>query len=92
MKLTWSPKSNRFKPRMSTTGQVTCVTVRLVKIYRKKSGTDPEVAEGTTNDNGKLTIKVKKNFPAGSYYAVAPEVTVPDVTTCAEATSKLVKV
>ena len=91
MKLTWSPKSNRFKGRMSTTGQVTCVNVRQVTIYRIQAGPDAVAGEPTTDADGRFSLKPRK-VKDGRYYALSSEITLPDVATCSETKSKAVKV
>jgi hypothetical protein len=50
-----------------------CLGTRQVKMYREINGSKKQLGKDTTADNGKWSIPLGKNLPAGIYYAtVAP--------------------
>jgi hypothetical protein len=67
-----SLKTPAFHGKLQSPRQA-CLGSRKVKLFREVNGSKKQLGKDTTSDNGKWSIPLGKNLPAGLYYAtVAP--------------------
>jgi hypothetical protein len=67
-----SLKFPAFHGKLKSSRQA-CLGSRKVKLFREVNGTKKQLGKDTSEDNGKWSIPLGKNLPAGLYYAtVAP--------------------
>jgi hypothetical protein len=63
-----SLKTPAFHGKLKSPRQA-CLGSRQVKMYRERNGDKKLVGKDTSSDNGKWSIPLGKNPPAGLYYA-----------------------
>jgi len=70
--MTHSTSGNRFVGKVKSPAAF-CVPSRKVTVYRKKSGKDPAIGSGWSQNSGKWWLSTP-SLSAGDYYAKTPAV------------------